>query len=105
MNGAMDRREFLRRTAGGAMGMGMASAGPAAFAQAVGAKKAVLKKAICFGMAAVKLPLEDKYKLVKDCGFDGVEVGTMNDEKQVEQHRAAAEKAGIRIHSIMNSGH
>jgi hexulose-6-phosphate isomerase len=67
-------------------------------------KRGALKKALCFGMVSAKLPLEDKFKMVKDCGFDGVEVGTVNDEKQVEATRAAAEKAGVCIHSIMNSG-
>ncbi len=96
------RRDFLRLSSAAALGMGLGLAPRTGLGQA---KKAVLKKALCFGMVAGKLSLEEKFKLVKDCGFDGVEPGTVGDEKVVEEMKAAAEKAGVRIHSIMNSAH
>jgi L-ribulose-5-phosphate 3-epimerase len=67
-----------------------------------------IKKAVVFGMIAKlreKLSLEDSFKTLRDCGFDGVEAYTMSDPKAVESTRAAAEKSGIKVHSIMNQAH
>ena len=66
---------------------------------------AKLKKAVVMGMLPGKLPLEDRFKLARDVGFEGVEAYTTEDPKQVEALKAAADKAGIAIHSVMNSNH
>jgi len=104
MTKPIDRRAFFKWSATSALGAGLTLATGRVFA-AEGAKKAVLRKALCFSMVAGKMSLEDKFKLVKDCGFEGVEPGTINDPQRVEEMMAAAQKAGVRIHSIMNSAH
>jgi hexulose-6-phosphate isomerase len=86
------------------MGAGLTMAAPSASAADAAQKRAVLKKALCFGMTPPQISVEERFKLVKDCGFDGVEAGTTGDEKQVAALRAAADKAGVRIHSVMNAG-
>jgi len=67
--------------------------------------KAKLKKAIVFSMIQEKISVEDKFKLLADLGFHGVEMPTTHDQKEVETAARAAEKTGIRIHSVMNMGH
>lgn len=39
-------------------------------------KKVVLKKGVGFGMIKEELSLVDKFKLIRDLGFDGVELNT-----------------------------
>jgi len=78
--------------------------------QLLGAESAVpdggkLKKAVTMGMLPGKLSVEDRFKLASDAGFDGVEAYTTEDAKAVKAMRAAADKAGIAIHSVMNSNH
>lgn len=61
------------------------------------------KKAVNFYMLPSKMSVEDRFKLARDVGFEGVEVpptfGT-----EAEKMRAAADKAGIPIHSVIYGG-
>lgn len=94
----MNRREFLGRSAGSALALS-APAVSEAKAQSGGPKKAVL-----FSMLPDSLDLEARFRLAKDVGFEGVEAPPINDEKQAKTMRDAAEKAGIRIHSVIFGG-
>ncbi|MBI1389062.1 MAG: TIM barrel protein [bacterium] len=95
----MNRRSFVH-SAASAAAVTMLAGRPAA-AQS----KAKIKKAVGVGMLPDSLSLEDRFKLAAGVGFDGVEGATTEDPKQVEAIRSAAEKAGIRLHSVMNSNH
>ncbi len=64
-----------------------------------------LKKACVWGMFPGNLSWQDRFQLGRDVGFDGVEVGTMGDPGEVEKVRAASEKSGLKVHSIMNQAH
>ena len=56
-------------------------------------------------MTPADLSMKERFALAADCGFEAVEAYTMSDQKLVEETRAAAEAAKIRIHSVMNSDH
>ncbi|MFH1732252.1 MAG: sugar phosphate isomerase/epimerase family protein [Planctomycetota bacterium] len=63
-----------------------------------------MKKGTCIG----SLPgdtADEKLANAKRLGFDGVEVGTMTDPARREEHRAASEKHGVAVSSVMNSAH
>lgn len=47
----------------------------------------------------------DRFKLAKKVGIEGVEPNTIDRAEELKQVKEAAEASGIRIHSIMNSGH
>lgn len=66
--------------------------------------KTELKKALVFSMLPGDLSIEDRMKLARDCGFDGVEAPPLTDPKETEAIRVAAEKAGIDIHSVIFGG-
>lgn len=66
--------------------------------------KVTLKKGLGFGMIQEDLSLVDKFKLVKDLGFDGVELNTPTDLNKLEV-LAAKEKSGIEIPSVVNKDH
>jgi len=111
MTASLDRRRFL----GGSLLGGCALlAGAQQTASAAESEKPApaatptlpkLKKAAVIGMLSAKLSFEDRFKLARDVGFEGVEADTVDDPKTVEAMRAAAGKAGLAIHSIMNSNH
>jgi len=94
----MDRRTFLQSatmvSAATALapGSGAAAAGP-------------IKKALVMYMLGEKTPWADRLKVARDAGFDGVEAQTITDPKVADEIRAAAEKTGIKIHSVMNMAH
>jgi hexulose-6-phosphate isomerase len=100
MTRSLDRRRFLEGTmlAGGALLAG------AHETHAKVPDPPKLKKAVVLGMLN-KLPADDRLKMARDLGFEGIEAYTTEDPKAVERLRAAADKAGIAIHSVMNSNH
>lgn len=51
------------------------------------------------------LPLEDRIKVARDVGFEDLECRTVNDPNEAEAIKKAAEKAGLKIHSVMNMAH
>jgi hexulose-6-phosphate isomerase len=66
------------------------------------------KKALVFGMLnnlLKEMSLDDTFKVVRDCGFDGLEAYTASDPKYVDALKTASEKSGLKIHSIMNQAH
>src|SRR5665647_1745422 len=61
------------------------------------------------GVYAPMLPKElswaERFKLARDVGFEEVECNTAADDAEAEQIKAAAERTGLRVHSVMNSAH
>jgi len=100
MSEEIDRRDFLRRSAGAAAALsGMAAAEGAAADSA----PARLKKAVIYGMLPDTLPMADRFKLARDVGFEGVEIAPVG-QAEAEAMRAAAQAAGIPIHSVIYGG-
>jgi hexulose-6-phosphate isomerase len=67
-------------------------------------RKIELKKSLVFGMIDEDLPMVDKFKLVKDLGFDGVELNSPNDFETAEILEAK-EQSGIELPSVINKDH
>ncbi len=91
----------------------MAGAGAAALvspmasasqSQAKAASRVTLKKSLGFGMIKEDLSLTDKFKLIKDLGFDGVELNSPVEFKIPELLDAKA-KSGIEFPSVVNKDH
>jgi len=93
---AMGRRDFLKASAGATLVAGLAGAAE----PAVGS----LKKALQLGMLPEKLSDAEKFKLAKDCGYEGIEASPMADLDAAKKMGEAARAAGIRIHSVLYGG-
>ena len=101
----MNRKNFIKSAAllaGVATIIPTVSAGTAPKAGTAG--KVALKKSLGFGMIKEELPLADKFKLVKDLGFDGVELNSPTDMDKNEILEAKA-KSGIELPSVVNKDH
>lgn len=66
--------------------------------------KVSIKKSLKWGMVKEDLSIMDKFKMLKDLGYDGVELDSPNDldKKQV---LAARDKTGLVIPGVVNSVH
>jgi L-ribulose-5-phosphate 3-epimerase len=64
-----------------------------------------LKKAVLISMLPKTMSYLDRFKLAIDCGFEAMEAQTITDQKEAEQIKEAADKAKLRIHSVMNMAH
>ncbi len=96
-----DRRAFLQALA--AAGLGAAALGSqTAWAEEPHKR---IKKAVKYGM--IKVPdasIEDKFKLIKSLGFQGVEFDSPSDINRAEA-AAARDATGIKIHGVIDSVH
>ena len=98
----MRRRDFLKSTslAAGAM---CASSTKTSHAGQFTDK---IKKAVKLHMVTGDATIEDKFKLVKDLGFDGIEARVKlgdKDRELVRSYGAASERVGLPIHGLIHS--
>lgn len=103
----MKRRDFVTGTmaVAGAVASGL-SASTAAEVKSESNRtiKNIIRKAVVSGMAPGDMPMTDRFKMLKDVGFDGIELYPM-EPKQIDEARVALEKSGLIAHSVMNSLH
>lgn len=101
----MNRKNFIKSAtlAIGATAVAVPFAS-ATVSQSKPATKVTLKKSLGFGMIKEDLSLGDKFKLVKDLGFDGVELNSPTDLNKSEILDAKA-KSGIELPSVVNKDH
>ncbi len=93
----MSRRDLLSRAAVLAAAAGAARDGLAQQGQ--------IKPAVLITMLPKQLPYLDRFKLAVDVGFHNMEVQTLDDDSEAHKVKEAADKAGLRIHSVMNMRH
>jgi len=95
----MERRDFVKTTAA------LAALAPLA-ARAADKPRRALKKGYMFGglkpNAKNAVSLVERFKLLKESGFDGVEVSSAMDQKEV---LAARDASGLQIPSVVISTH
>ena len=64
-----------------------------------------IKKAVEFDMLPAALPILDRFRLARECGFEQIECPTTPDQARAEEMLAASQAAGLPIHSVMNQEH
>ncbi len=64
-----------------------------------------IQKAVEYSMLPGSLTIPERFQLARDCGFEAIECPTTPDQGKAEEMLGASRKAGIRIHSVMNSEH
>jgi len=107
MERKISRRSFVKTCGAGALAAmaGGMTASRATRADGETAPESEINKALVFGMLRGNLSIEDRFKLAADVGFQGAEIGTVREPQTLKEMISAAEKTGVRIHSIMNSDH
>ncbi|MEM9325073.1 MAG: sugar phosphate isomerase/epimerase family protein [Bacteroidota bacterium] len=99
----MDRKQFLTLTSTAVVGSAVLPLNKLTAMDAQ-KKQPLIKKSLKFGMIKEELSIEDKFRLVKDLGFHGVEMDSPNelDDKEILKARDAT---GIEIPGVVNSVH
>ena len=100
----MNRKEFIKYTASAAAGIALA---PSFLNQAKAQTMVdapLIKKSLKFGMVKEDLSILDKFKLLKDLGFDGVEMDSPNELDNKEIFKAR-DITGLEIPGVVNSYH
>jgi L-ribulose-5-phosphate 3-epimerase len=112
MPNSTSRREFMKATVAGSIGATLVRNvealpldAPAGGVNGPVPSPLSIKKAVLLGMLPKQLSYADRFKLVRDVGFEAVEAYTTPDQREAEEIKKAAEDAKVRIHSVMNEGH
>jgi L-ribulose-5-phosphate 3-epimerase len=109
------RRQFLKSSAAAAAytasvecGLSTLLATPQSAAPSTTATAAAplaIKKGLVYSMLPGTLSHSDRFKLARDAGFEVVQAPTTRDERAAEEIKNAADKANVRIDSVMNMDH
>lgn len=91
----MNRRDFLFSSAAAAASSSSLRA----------ADRLPIKKAVLLDMLPKQMSFAERLQLAKDTGYEAIEAPTMPEQKDAEELKKAADKTGIRIHSVMNQAH
>ncbi len=112
--GENSRRKFLRKSAAAVGGIWAAGnvpaqtgssavAAPAPYVPAV-SKRPGMKKSLKFGMVKTDGTILEKFKLLKEVGFDGVELDSPSD-LDVKEILKAQDATGLEIPGVVDSVH
>jgi L-ribulose-5-phosphate 3-epimerase len=89
---SMYRREFLKTAAAFAAVPSMSGRLP-------------ISTAVEFSMLPESASIADRFQMGRDAGFERIECPTTPDQQRAEAMKNAAEKTGLKIHSVMNMDH
>lgn len=99
----MNRRDFIRNNLAVAAAVGLGTSEILAGSEQAAAAPMV-KKSLKWGMVKEDLSVLDKFKLLKDIGFDGVEFDSPND-LPMKEILNARDKTGLELPGTVNSAH
>lgn len=110
---AQTRRDFLKYSAGAALGMHLDAAKafvPAANTPLSNAHRSTsttlaVKKGLVINMLPANMSYADRFRLARDAGFEVVQAMTTPDERAAEEIQKAAASSGMHIDSVMNMAH
>ncbi len=106
MSDHVNRRGFLQTTANGLILGGLTTALSSPTPTQAGEFTGKIKKAVKYQMIREKLSPEDKLKMLKDLGYDGVEPSAMLKPEQAAEVKAlmqASEKLDFPIHGVVGA--
>jgi L-ribulose-5-phosphate 3-epimerase len=105
MSNGPTRRDFLKASvvAGAGAAFGGVPRPLAADPQQPAA--GTIQKGVLLTMLPARLSYADRFKMVRDVGFEVVQAPTTADPHEAEEIKKAADGAGVKIDSVMNMAH
>ncbi|MGO8732640.1 MAG: sugar phosphate isomerase/epimerase family protein [Terriglobia bacterium] len=106
MESGRSRRDFLKASvAAGVAPWAALSHGPGAASASPSPGSNRIRKALQISMLPKQLSYADRFKLVREVGFEAVEGQTVSDEHVAQEIKQAADDAKVKIHSVMSMAH
>jgi L-ribulose-5-phosphate 3-epimerase len=101
----MKRRDFVKISGASAMGAAALSVNLPIRAFASTQRPTLqIKKSLKYSMVQEKMPIVDQFKMLRDIGYDGVEMDSPSDIN-IDDVLEAKEKSGLQIPGVINSMH
>ena len=105
MTEPLGRRRFIRASAAGAVSaLAMRGLSARAPEESTGEHRGKIYKSVKFGMVGGKLSIRKKFELLKELGYDGVELNSPGGCNKKEA-LAASRAVGLPIHGVVDSIH
>jgi hexulose-6-phosphate isomerase len=99
------RRTFLKSVAAVAVASGGVVRAQGAPQPAATPATSTIRKSVLISMLPKALPYAERFAMARTAGFEAIEMQTIVKAEEAAEIREAAVKAGLRIHSVMNSDH
>lgn len=77
----------------------------ASMLEAQPAARLPIRKGILLGMLPRSLSVRQRFELARECGFESMECGTVDNPSEAEEIRKASEETKFPVHSVMNRDH
>jgi L-ribulose-5-phosphate 3-epimerase len=103
-----DRRMFLKTVAAALAAASAASRSDARQAGQPGASTSgpsKIRKSLLISLLPKERPYAERFAMARDAGFDAIEMQTTGKDEEAAEIKEAAQKTGLRIHSVMNMEH
>ena len=100
MSSPVPRRDFLKTS--GAVALAATSLAGSQTAVAANAPERKIKKALKYSMVGTKDSLTDQFKMLKEIGFDGIDMDKPADHAEV---RKAMDASGLIVHGVVDYIH
>lgn len=102
-----DRRTFLKVLAAtlGASAQAVSAQAPPAKPPAAQPGTTGIRKSTLISMLPKERSYAERFAIARESGFDAIEMQTITPAAEAEEIKAAAQKTGLRIHSVMNQDH
>jgi L-ribulose-5-phosphate 3-epimerase len=100
----MLRREFIATTMAAAAGAVLTRGAAAQPAEPPARAKRTLRKAVMYGMIGEGKTALEKFQLLRDCGFAGVEMDSPS-AISADEILSAMDATGIKVHGLVDSQH
>ncbi len=102
---SITRRGFLAQGIAGAAAMGVAGTKTASQVRGASSGAKRFRKATQLSRVKPGNTAEEKLKITQDVGFEGLEINATTNQNHIDELRAASEKTGVPIHSVVCSTH
>src|ERR671921_1768813 len=101
-----DRRTFLKLlTAAAAAGHSGLAFGQQAATPAAPMAAGTIRKSLLINLLPRTGTYAERFAMAREAGFDAIEMQTVEKPEEAAEIKEASQKAGLRIHSVMNSDH
>jgi L-ribulose-5-phosphate 3-epimerase len=102
-----DRRSFLKLFAAAAGTAGHAGTAYARQAATPRAQRAstTIRKSVLISLLPKDRSYAERFAIAREAGFEAIEMQTIARDEEAAEIREASQKAGLRVHSVMNMDH
>ena len=100
-----DRRTFLKLLAAAAAASARPASAQTSQAPSSMAGAGGIRKSTLISMLPRDRPYVERFTIAREAGFEAVEMRTVTPPDEAAEIREAAQKSGLKIHSVMNEDH